>query len=311
MPFCTKCGTSVTEESKFCPNCGKPIAYAFSKQETIRSSSKPKKCPYCGGPVTSFYIHCRYCGHKLSDAVANETVKEFSDAMREDIKRSFIGTNKQNKSSLLSSGIEMYNHLYGSLSSGDLKKIDTIITFPIPNDREEIYEFLIMAVSNINPSAFSLTYKTMYDYNLDKKRCTAWISKYQQASQKAALLYGDSDPALKRADKLFEDKMSQIKKNKKIAFMIPFLAITLSFSFLIGMIAFALAQEKRGLHNKELDKLYTLQTEIESDILNQNYDDALEKAPKLRGGSSLSESERRKWDEIRENYIEQIQQLKK
>ena len=57
------------------------------------------------------------------------------------------------------------------------KKISIIRNFYIPNTKEDIYEFVILATSNMN------------SYNYDYE---AWDVKPQQAYQKATLSFGNT-----------------------------------------------------------------------------------------------------------------------
>ena len=39
MPFCTKCGSPLKEEDKFCPVCGTPVAKVTREEYTVSSSN--------------------------------------------------------------------------------------------------------------------------------------------------------------------------------------------------------------------------------------------------------------------------------
>jgi hypothetical protein len=39
MPYCTKCGSPLKEEDKFCPVCGTPVAKVTREEYTVSSSN--------------------------------------------------------------------------------------------------------------------------------------------------------------------------------------------------------------------------------------------------------------------------------
>ena len=61
---CSKCGTFVSKETRFCPNCG---AVVSQKKDEPKKEEKPKTsfCPTCGQPVDDDSAFCAYCGAVL------------------------------------------------------------------------------------------------------------------------------------------------------------------------------------------------------------------------------------------------------
>ncbi len=61
---CSKCGTFVSKETRFCPNCGAVIS---QKKDEPKKEEKPKTsfCPTCGQPVDDDSAFCAYCGAVL------------------------------------------------------------------------------------------------------------------------------------------------------------------------------------------------------------------------------------------------------
>lgn len=147
MSYCSNCGKQVPDGSKFCFNCGSAIV----NNTTPESNSKRKmvydgeihKCPNCGETLKSFQHKCKSCGYELRGAEKNNTVEAFADK---------IGKTK-------------------SIA----KKIELISNFYIPNTKEDIYEFFILAITNINTE----------DGCVD-----AWQAKLEQAYHKAKLSFG-------------------------------------------------------------------------------------------------------------------------
>lgn len=168
MPYCSRCGQKVADDALFCQRCGASIAPADGTRTGRRETweGTVHKCPSCGAEVGAFVSTCPVCGHELRGVGANESVREFEERL-------------------------------SSVSSG--KKRDAMIrSFYIPNTREDIYEFFILADSNIRAGG----------ENVD-----AWRAKLEQAHQKAELVFGES-PELTRIDKLYK-RTSKIKTGKK------------------------------------------------------------------------------------------------
>ena len=168
MPYCSKCGQKVADDALFCQRCGAPIAPADGARTGRRETweGTVHKCPSCGAEVGSFMSACPVCGHELRGVGANESVREFEERL-------------------------------SSVSSG--KKRDAMIrSFYIPNTREDIYEFFILADSNIKAGG----------ENVD-----AWRAKLEQALTKAELVFGES-PELERIDKMYKEAHSKGVANR-------------------------------------------------------------------------------------------------
>ena len=114
------------------------------------------------------------------------------------------------------------------------QKISIIRNFYIPNTKEDIYEFVILATSNMNS----------YDYDYE-----AWDAKLQQAYQKATISFGDTQEF-----HYIHQLYTQIQKHKKQKVLVATVKNSKKLQFLltftIGVILFAIA----GLLENILDK---------------------------------------------------------
>lgn len=112
---------------------------------TTNYEGEVRKCPQCGEVINAFVSVCPSCGHEMRGSRATSAVHELAEKLDK------------------------------TQSIGEKEKL--IRNFYIPNTREDIIEFLILASSNI-------------ETNSD---CPdAWAAKMEQAYQKAKLTFGIS-----------------------------------------------------------------------------------------------------------------------
>ena len=146
MGYCGRCGKELPEEAAFCPSCGTAIETmgdgGWRRTESYEGSVH--KCPCCGERLGSFVTICPSCGYELRGVNPASRVAELADRL------AAAETNEQ--------------------------KDELIRTFYIPNTREDIYEFFILATSNIEAG----------DDDAD-----AWYAKLDQAYKKAELVFGE------------------------------------------------------------------------------------------------------------------------
>lgn len=146
MAFCVNCGAELNDGAKFCSECG-------AANINLKNNGKRKeiydgevhKCPNCGEVLKAFSTTCPSCGYELRGAKAGSSV------------------------AVLARKLEKVESIE--------EKLELISNFYIPNTREDIYEFFILATSNIQAGG----------YGID-----AWYVKLEQAFQKAKLSFGDT-----------------------------------------------------------------------------------------------------------------------
>ena len=78
MIYCTKCGTSLPDDAKFCAKCGTataggatgPSAAPAAGPTIAAAGVQEMKCPTCGAPIKPVFgemvITCDYCGGSVS-----------------------------------------------------------------------------------------------------------------------------------------------------------------------------------------------------------------------------------------------------
>lgn len=235
MAFCIHCGQEVIEGAKFCAGCGNPI-----NDSEIRDSRKTvyegeiHKCPNCGEILEAFVSKCSTCGYELRGSKNSNAVRQFAEKI-EKIENQRIIDNS------LLKGIKKKSGGLGKIHPIDEQKISLIRSFAIPNTREDIYEFMILAASNIETKYYSMTYDGSQLQGMmvasQKAVSDAWLAKFEQAYQKAKVTFGSS-AEFTYLDDLYKQKIKEIKW-KKIQFPLfiigGFLFIFL-FIFIMGII---------------------------------------------------------------------------
>lgn len=233
MSYCSNCGNKLVEGSKFCNNCGSAVNLDKNEKYDKRKTTydgEIHKCPNCGEVLNSFLASCPSCGYEFRGTSATNSVKELAKKLEElDSKR------PQRK---------MHTIFTQALSGGQLthideQKISLIKNYSIPNTKEDVMEFVILASSNIDLKAYGLNGWQNQNINPAQREISdAWLAKFEQAYQKAQLMFGGSQEFLNIC-LLFEKKQKEIKKKKwqlPMLIMGVFGSIFLMFGFVMLII---------------------------------------------------------------------------
>ena len=146
--YCTACGAKLVDGARFCQECGTAVSFSnnsSTKRESVYEGSI-HKCPNCGEVIKAFEISCPACGFEFRNSKVSNSVSEFASRLEH-------------------------------VQSED-QQVTLIRNFIIPNTKEDIMEFMILASSNIKSGQ-------------SKKVFDAWQTKFEQSYQKAKLLLKD------------------------------------------------------------------------------------------------------------------------
>lgn len=184
MAFCSNCGKELTPGAKFCADCGTPVAPTTSSEpkRTTVFEGDIHKCPHCGETLKAFETVCPTCGTELRGAKSSSAIS----ALAEKLER----------------------------AESDKQRIIIIKNFPIPNTKEDIFEFMVLASTNFD-SSYYVTHLHEDDIS------DAWLIKIEQCYSKARLAFGgDSD--FERIDNIYQkiksecaEKESRVKYEEK------------------------------------------------------------------------------------------------
>jgi len=159
------CGQQIPDGARFCANCGtatgaiksegtqREAVYDGNIHNAVGNSKRTSvydgeihKCPNCGEVLNSFTSTCPACGFELRGTKSSHSVTTFAEKLEKAI-------SEEQRASL-------------------------IRNFPVPNTKEDILEFMILASSN-------------FETKLDIAIADAWLSKIEQCYQKGKLLFKD------------------------------------------------------------------------------------------------------------------------
>lgn len=185
--FCINCGEKNNIKAKFCQNCGKSLKTTNMQKQTETMNNeeyqqstyferkqefagKITKCPNCGEILGAFISICPSCGYELRNTNVANSVENFSVKIEQ--------------------------------ATSDEQKVTLIRNFPISNTKEDIFEFMILASSNIAGEYNEVVFN-------------AWLAKFNQCYQKATLTFGN-DPDFVKIQNIYNKTAKQINKEKTI-----------------------------------------------------------------------------------------------
>lgn len=173
------------------------------KQSSIQTTVPPisskigdvKKCPSCGSPVQSFITQCSDCGHEFSNIKANESIQKLFEMLNEAEDKRSEDVNTTNPLKAMGS---FYAKSFSGLTGPgkvDKKKMEIISNFPIPTTKEDILEFLSLALPKAKMLGNFLTKKS----NENKSHndfAPVWKTKCEQVIMKARFSLKDDKKTL-------------------------------------------------------------------------------------------------------------------
>ena len=167
-----------------------PQEIFYSKSNKAGDS---KKCPSCGAPVQSFSTQCSDCGHEFNNLKANSQVSQLAIDLNKIEKDMTDYTRKENNYSSTDwvENSELEDRI-------NFKKASLINSFPIPNTKEDILEFLTLSVP------LALVKLNWYDRHVVRRGqqhlINAWKAKAEQTIMKARFAMKDDKKVLEEVE---------------------------------------------------------------------------------------------------------------
>ncbi len=218
--FCSNCGMKLNEGAKFCCGCGSPVVgvvqnSTYANTNIMSNDSKSVmqanlhilKCPTCGNAINETTAKCPACGLQFTGRNAISSVQAFKEQLMT-IENSRIG----GIAGAFLGGTMM-------VDPAEKKKLSLIQSFPIPNTVDDIYEFMVLAIANIDVSLSKNTVMNKWNSNnstmetsmsIKRTISNAWVSKMQQVYQKAAISFPNSQEFC-IIQEMYTSKMKELK----------------------------------------------------------------------------------------------------
>lgn len=184
MRFCTNCGKQLNDDAKFCDTCGVPVSGTQTPpipgaNENVGDDTKrnevflgvKRKCPVCGAEVSAFALTCPN-GHELSGISVSKTSKDFQE------------------------GLIKYE--------GEEER-DFVASFPIPNEREELGNFMLMVASILNQDMQN---------GADQMRVSSFRSKFDEIKSKVYIML-KADDLIVGETKKWDSALNELYENYK------------------------------------------------------------------------------------------------
>jgi hypothetical protein len=144
---------------------------AKSSQE---SAGNIIKCPQCKADIPSFTTKCEFCGHEFRNMGVSNSVTKFFEKLEQ---------LELTRSDDIKTGGFLSNNIFTKVLSGDAlvsdriakQKSELISTFPVPNTKEDIFEFLALAVPRAK--------------NIKSKASEMWSGKQNESEKTIAIAF--------------------------------------------------------------------------------------------------------------------------
>lgn len=135
-----------------------------------------KKCPACGAMLQSYSTRCPDCGYEFRNIQANGGIQRLFEMLNEVESQS-----REDTTTIMGSFGRAYGDLFASSFGGtkDTRRKKAIIqNFPIPTTKEDILEFLALAVPLAKkPSMFDQDFSRREMYPIWRDKCEQIIMK--------------------------------------------------------------------------------------------------------------------------------------
>lgn len=194
-----------------------------------------RKCPSCGAPVKSFQTSCSECGTEFHNSAALSKAAEdfvakcqaFDVKIAEEIKhRGFFDDES-------------------SLTSTQKQKQEFIATYPIPTNREDMLELLILMSNNIQELSFFEALSPSRDRTITQWNKT-WLQKMSYIRDKAAITMANDKEGFAPFDQAYKIAKKRCRKSQ----------YSIGITFLVIILLLFASPYIMGFMFKWLDKLF-------------------------------------------------------
>jgi hypothetical protein len=283
---------------KFCPSCGTQAGggVVSAPKPAMEKVGNIRKCPACGAEVPAMTAVCPSCGHEFSNVKVASSVQTF---------------------------FEKLDTVYS-----DKEKISLIKSFPVPNAKEDLLEFIIMASSRIEHINTAQTIGVSYlractlgiwkgpivnQYNI------AWRNKLKECYTKAKIALSGNKDSFAQVEQIMSEVVSAEQKASKRLKIAVLSIIVFYVAFFVVMFTVPTYLINKPL-KAETQRLEAIAAEVTTAIEKGDFDSARLKATQIiweyeRGGTEMLgikvdgpyAAEEKLWDAKREALLLEIE----
>ena len=288
--YCRKCGKELAQGAKFCDQCGCPVIYENeSPKRDKKYAGEIFKCPNCGEIINSFEANCPACGYELREVKSSRALQEFSSKLET--------IEKQRKDRR---GLFSWYNAQQIVSKTDEQKIELIKNFSVPNSKEDMLEFMILAISNIKITAYDYFHSST---KAERDLNAAWLSKATQIYEKARIVYSTED-IFQKIEEIYIRCKNDIRKSKRNAILKSFLVYGGPVVLILLIVGSVFLGIKISEDN-EVKRLEELEVAVQQEIDIGDFDYALNLADTIDYQKSDIKKER-KWDIQRDYWVKKV-----
>lgn len=200
--YCTNCGKKLSDGAKFCDGCG-----TKTQAEVVLEPSNNKKpivegniykCPSCGEIINYDTLICPSCNHEIRGRSTSSSIQIFFQKI--------------------------------NLEANEKVKIELVKTFPVPNNREDIIEFMLLAASNFDARYYATN-------KASDSLAAAWLSKIDLCYKKGKILF-NSQADLDTIESIYNEVHANTKSVEKSKQKTTIIGISLTVLSLVLIVAF-------------------------------------------------------------------------
>jgi len=171
------------------------------QQNTINAQTTIK-CPNCGAEIPSFTISCNFCGHELRNQQANNTIQKLFELLNavENERKDQSDEGFDTSNPLKAFGKTFTKAFSNAFNEEKInkKKMEVISSFPIPTSKEDLLEFLSLAIPKTKADWFSTG-------NREQELAKVWKQKCEQIIIKANFSFKNDKSAFDIIKKYADD----------------------------------------------------------------------------------------------------------
>lgn len=214
--FCPYCGTKLDVGARFCKHCGESVETKIDvgskTQQKNRVEPNPSqrkavyegylhKCPSCGQILESFVSHCPTCGYEIRGTKSATAVREFELKLQDITERQMPAFEEKKSVMKMVFGRDFKNSDDEAIARQNFEdqkneeKATLIINFSVPNTKEDILEFMILAASNIQNGLYGLL-GGKFTGTMQATASARSPVLYQACGVASQLLYGIGDSVI-------------------------------------------------------------------------------------------------------------------